>query len=99
MAGRTRERMIEAAVLGLRRRGLAGMSFTDVLADSGAARGAIYHHFPGGKRQLVAEAAARNGRDVADYLATLPTTTPRAVVEGFLDLVRPVVAAAAGGSG
>ena len=57
----TRERMVEAAVRALQRRGLAGMSFTDVLTDSGAARGAIYHHFPGGKAQLAAEAAELDG--------------------------------------
>ncbi len=60
----TRVRMINAAVELLQRRGVAGMSFSDVLAASGAARGAIYHHFPRGKEQLAAEAAARHGRDV-----------------------------------
>jgi TetR/AcrR family transcriptional repressor of lmrAB and yxaGH operons len=99
MAGGTRERMIDAAIQGLQRHGLAGMSFTDVLASSGAARGAIYHHFPDGKKQLVAEAAARNGKDVLAYLATLPTTTPQEVVEAFLTQVRPVVAAASQGGG
>ena len=52
------------------------MSFTEVLRESGAARGAIYHHFPGGKSQLVAEAAARNGQDVRDHLAALPAGNP-----------------------
>ena len=44
------------------------MSFTEILDASGAARGAIYHHFPGGKTQLVAEAAAASDelRQVAD---------------------------------
>ena len=49
--------MIAAAVRSLQHDGAEGMSFTDVLRVSGAARGAIYHHFPGGKSQLVAEAA------------------------------------------
>lgn len=99
MAGETRDRMIDAAVAGLQRHGLAGMSFTDVLASSGAARGAIYHHFPGGKRQLVAEAAARNGHQVLAHLGTLSGATPRAVVSSFLTQIRPVVAAATTGSG
>ena len=93
----TRTRMIEATVEALRRRGAAGMSFTDVLRASGAARGAIYHHFPGGKAQIVAEAAARNGRDVQAYLATLRASSPAAVVEAFLTAVRPVVAESAAG--
>ena len=99
MAGDTRTRMIEATVAALQRQGVAGMSFTDVLRASGAARGAIYHHFPGGKAQLVAEAAAQNGQDVQAFLGTLPAASPQAVVEAFLTAVRPVVEASASGGG
>lgn len=99
MAGDTRERMIMAAVHALRRDGVEGMSFTEVLRESGAARGAIYHHFPGGKSQLVAEAAAENGNDVRALLGQLPADRPAAVVRGFLALIRPVVQESAGGSG
>jgi TetR/AcrR family transcriptional repressor of lmrAB and yxaGH operons len=99
VASTTRERMIEAAVRALQHRGLAGMSFTDVLVNSGAARGAIYHHFPGGKHQLVAEAAGRNGQDVRAHLAALPTASPRGVVQAFLAQVRPVMLATSQGSG
>ena len=95
----TRTRMIDAALDALRRRGVAGMSFTDVLQDSGAARGAIYHHFPGGKSQLVAEAAARNAQDVRESLSQLPDGSPRDVVEAFLAMIRPVVEQSANGSG
>ncbi|ONH24107.1 TetR family transcriptional regulator [Pseudofrankia asymbiotica] len=91
--------MIDATVQALQRRGVAGMSFTDVLRDSGAARGAIYHHFPGGKAQLVAEAATRNGEDVRTSLAALPADDPLAVVAAFLDAVRPVLAASTTGGG
>jgi AcrR family transcriptional regulator len=91
--------MIDAAMRGLQHHGLAGMSFTEVLAGSGAARGAIYHHFPGGKRELVAEAADRQGRQVVAHLAALPAGSPRGVVTAFVDLVRPVVAAATTGGG
>jgi TetR/AcrR family transcriptional regulator, lmrAB and yxaGH operons repressor len=99
MAADTRDRMIEATVTALQRHGVAGMSFTEVLRDSGAARGAIYHHFPGGKLQLVAQAAELNGRQVREYLAELPIDSPSAVVAAFLDLVRPVVQASANGGG
>lgn len=99
MAADTRARMIEAAVGALRQHGVAGMSFTEVLRESGAARGAIYHHFPGGKTQLVAEAAEQNGRDVRAAFAGLPAGDPAAVVEAFLELVRPVVEESARGCG
>ncbi len=99
MAGDTRERMIEAAVHALQRDGVEGMSFTDVLRESGAARGAIYHHFPGGKTQLVAEAATDNGNEVRALLARLPAESPAGVVRSFLALIRPVVQESARGSG
>jgi len=70
-----------------------------VLRESGAARGAIYHHFPGGKSQLVAEAATDNGNEVRALLAQLPAESPAGVVRGFLALIRPVVQESAGGSG
>src|SRR5215469_14490712 len=87
MPNDTRARMIEATVGALQRWGVAGMSFTDVLAASGAARGAIYHHFPGGKAQMVAEAAAFNARDVRARLAALPAGSPADVVRAFLDAI------------
>ncbi|WP_225732304.1 MULTISPECIES: TetR/AcrR family transcriptional regulator [unclassified Nocardia] len=99
MAADTRERMIDAAVEALRHKGVAGMSFTAVLEASGAARGAIYHHFPGGKTELVAAAATRNGDVVREHLSELPGTDPLEVVEAFLAQVRPVVAASAEGAG
>ena len=99
MAGDTRDRMVEATVSALQRHGVAGMSFTDVLRESGAARGAIYHHFPEGKLQLVAQAAELNGRQVRERLAELPADSPAAVLDAFLEGLRPVVQASAEGGG
>ncbi len=99
MAADTRNRMLDATVQALQRHGVAGMSFTQVLADSGAARGAIYHHFPGGKTQLVAEAAQRNGADINAHLGALPAADPQEVVRAFLAAVRPVLAASTTGGG
>ncbi|WP_375425284.1 TetR/AcrR family transcriptional regulator [uncultured Friedmanniella sp.] len=99
MATGVRDRMIESAVELLQRRGLAGMSFTEVLAASGGARGAIYHHFPGGKEQLARAAADRNARMVLDHLSRLPEDTAHTLASAFFDSVRPVVAASAQGGG
>jgi AcrR family transcriptional regulator len=55
----SRDDMIRAAIELLCERGYAGTSFGDVLERSGAPRGSIYHHFPGGKQQLVTEAVQR----------------------------------------
>ena len=91
--------MIEATISALQKHGVAGTSFTEVLRDSGAARGAIYHHFPGGKLELVAQATELNGRQVRERLAVLPADSPSAVVAGFFELVRPVVEASSAGGG
>ena len=55
MANDTRIRMIEATALLLRQRGYHGTSLNDILNASGAPRGSLYFHFPGGKDQLVIE--------------------------------------------
>lgn len=54
-----RDRMIDGAARLLASRGLEGTSFADVLALTGAPRGSLYHHFPGGKDELVAAAVDR----------------------------------------
>ncbi|OHV89473.1 TetR/AcrR family transcriptional regulator [Mesorhizobium sp. ORS 3428] len=55
MATDTRTRMIEATALLIRQRGYHGTSLNDILSASGAPRGSLYFHFPGGKEQLVIE--------------------------------------------
>jgi len=40
------------------------MELRDVAARGEAPRGSIYHHFPGGKRQLAVEAAALEGTEI-----------------------------------
>jgi len=97
MASDTRDRMIDATVDALSRHGVAGMSFTEILQTSGAARGAIYHHFPQGKGQLVAEATARFGEQVRGGLGGLAGENPEEVVVAFIATVRPVVLAAVNG--
>ncbi|MGH2555433.1 MAG: TetR/AcrR family transcriptional regulator [Actinomycetota bacterium] len=51
-----RERMIASAIWLFRQHGYEGTGFRDVIEHSGAPRGSIYHHFPGGKSELGVEA-------------------------------------------
>src|SRR5690349_23709876 len=55
IASDSRDRMIQSAALLFREHGYSGTGFRDVIEHSGAPRGSIYHHFPGGKEQLAAE--------------------------------------------
>lgn len=56
-----RDRMVDAAVAGMRTSGLAGAGINQVIAASGAPKGSLYHYFPGGKLQLAREALERFG--------------------------------------
>ena len=98
MARDTKQRMVEAAAGLLRRRGLAATSFTDVIKARGAARGAIYHHFPDGKDELAELAVAWTGRRVRDHFAALEASDTEGVLRGFVALIRPIVAQAAAGT-
>jgi len=48
--------MVRGAATLLRQHGYTGTGFREVIAATGAPRGSIYHHFPGGKAQLAGEA-------------------------------------------
>jgi TetR/AcrR family transcriptional regulator, lmrAB and yxaGH operons repressor len=65
----SRHRMIEAAVDLLRRRGYHATAFSDVIRESGAPRGSIYFHFPGGKDELVHEAIAAAAVEIEESVA------------------------------
>lgn len=97
----TKDKMIQATAEAIRRRGVAGSSFSEVLRSAGASRGVIYHHFPGGKQELVEAAVARTGERVGRTFSALEAAepTPEGLVRAFLDLVRPIVAESAGGAG
>jgi len=51
-----RDNMIAGAARLLAQRGPQATSFSTVLAETHAPRGSIYHHFPGGKEELVTAA-------------------------------------------
>jgi AcrR family transcriptional regulator len=61
--------MLDSAVQLLRRHGYNGTGFREVVAHSGAPRGSIYHHFPGGKAQLGAEAVTAAAEYVDGLMA------------------------------
>lgn len=81
-----RERMMHSAAELLREHGASATSIDRVLAHSGAPRGSVYHHFPGGRPQLIEEAAALAGDFVADIIET--AGAPDAVIDRFFSLWR-----------
>lgn len=83
--------MVVSAALLMRERGARSTAIADVLAHSGAPRGSAYHHFPGGREQLLCEAVDYAAGYVADAMAGAPTavamldTAVRFYRKGLLD--------------
>ncbi|WP_460959971.1 TetR/AcrR family transcriptional regulator [Parasphingorhabdus pacifica] len=63
--------MVASTVALMQERGVEATSLADVLAHSGTPRGSIYHHFPGGKSQLVQEATRSASTDITTFLTRL----------------------------
>jgi TetR/AcrR family transcriptional regulator, lmrAB and yxaGH operons repressor len=94
MGSDARDRMIASTTALIRARGVEATSLSDVLAHSGAPRGSIYHHFPGGKAQLVEEATRVAGGGFAEGMAAaLATDDPLTALRAFADGWRAVLRA------
>jgi TetR/AcrR family transcriptional regulator, lmrAB and yxaGH operons repressor len=63
--------MVRSSGALLQQGGLAAAAIPAVLRDSGAPRGSVYHHFPGGRDQLVAESMEWAGERVTGVLHRL----------------------------
>jgi AcrR family transcriptional regulator len=78
MARSTREAILTAAAELMRHRGYAAVSMKDIAEASGAPIGSLYHHFRGGKVQIVREALVNAG---AAYAMLIPS-----IVDEYTDL-------------
>jgi len=80
--------MLRAATRLLRQGGLAAAGINQIVAESGAPKGSLYHFFPDGKTQIAREALAAY-RDVAveRYRARAQgCRTPEAAVRAFFEM-------------
>jgi TetR/AcrR family transcriptional regulator, lmrAB and yxaGH operons repressor len=93
MTEHPRERMINSALVLMGQQGIEATSFSQVLEHSGAPRGSIYHHFPGGKAQLIEEATRHAGDIVVQLLsdAVEQHDDPVAAVDAIADFWRTVL--------
>jgi TetR/AcrR family transcriptional regulator, lmrAB and yxaGH operons repressor len=82
--------MINAASELFGQRGYHATAFSDVIDGSGAPRGSIYFHFPGGKHELAQEATALAGDEIEVTVAEAasrsndPGSLVRALAEGMV---------------
>jgi len=91
MARGVRERMVASAVNLLARRGLQATSFSEVLEHSGAPRGSVYHHFPGGKNQLIGSALDAAGDRAIELLDRKAGAPAEEIAGWFLHIWREVL--------
>ncbi len=81
--------LIKGARQLLAEKGYAGMELRDVAERGRAPRGSIYHHFPGGKSQLAAEAAAVEGEEIRALIErSLEERGLRGTLERFGEIFR-----------
>src|SRR2546430_16818335 len=92
----SRAGMVRSAASLIRTRGVNATSFSEVLADSGAPRGSIYHHFPQGKEQLAEDAIRRTSERVLAHQRACRATTASGVLSCFIDMWRQAVVASTG---
>ena len=88
MTSDSRLRMTRSAARLIGACGMNGTSFSDVIADSRAPRGSIYHHFPQGKEQLAAEAIGWMSEQISAYQEAAPTDSPEQVLAHFVEFWR-----------
>jgi AcrR family transcriptional regulator len=90
-----RARTVRSAALLFRERGVGGTGLRDVVDHAGAPRGSLQYYFPGGKRELLAEAmgwmAERAARPLRAAVESPTPPPPSAVVTGLLDRFRELL--------
>lgn len=86
--GSTREKMVRTAAVLLREHGVAGTTIDRVLAVSGAPRGSVYHHFPGGRAQLLSEAVEFATDSIIELAGAAGEGDPAVALDAFVALWR-----------
>jgi TetR/AcrR family transcriptional regulator, lmrAB and yxaGH operons repressor len=85
-----KQKMVQAARQLIRERGYGATAFSDVLTASGAPRGSVYFHFPGGKAQLGMEAAEAHAHEQVEIIdrAAEGAGSAAELIERYLDFGR-----------
>lgn len=87
----TRARLIAGTRELIEAQGYFGTGLNRIVAATGAPRGSLYFHFPGGKDELVAAALTQAGREVEALLAGLaaggagPAALAERLIEAFAE--------------
>jgi TetR/AcrR family transcriptional repressor of lmrAB and yxaGH operons len=84
-APKHRDKIVHAAALLFRRKGYAATGMNDIVTQSGAPKGSVYHYFPQGKEQIAVETVRYASGLVATTLAQLADeyATPSDMVRAY----------------
>jgi TetR/AcrR family transcriptional repressor of lmrAB and yxaGH operons len=80
--------MVRSAAALMTADGIAATTLIDVVTDSGASRGSVYHYFPEGKKQLIEEAIQWSSDRMLAVSRGTSANTPSEVMNQFIDLWR-----------
>ena len=69
--GASKEAFVQATQQLLRRQGYAASGLGEIVARSGAPKGSLYFHFPGGKEELAIAAMERSAAQLRDAMAAI----------------------------
>lgn len=83
----TRTRLLAAARSLVESHGYYGTGLNQILEVSGAPRGSLYFHFPGGKDQIVSEAIAESAAEISAVIGTAEAPDARAYLEVLVELL------------
>jgi TetR/AcrR family transcriptional regulator, lmrAB and yxaGH operons repressor len=83
----TRAKMIATTATLLQKQGYHATGLSQILADSGAPRGSLYFHFPGGKEELACAAIVASGDAWRERIAAVVehARDPGAAIEATCD--------------
>ena len=85
------ERMMESAIRLLAQGGFQATSFGALLKHAKAPRGSIYHHFPGGKNQVIAAAIDLAGARAVALVESLRGLSAADIIAAFVGAWRSVL--------
>jgi TetR/AcrR family transcriptional repressor of lmrAB and yxaGH operons len=82
----TRERLLATTADLLQRQGYASTGLNQILDESGAPKGSLYFHFPGGKEELAALALTASAESLTVILESILTGAPSiaAAIDGIV---------------
>ena len=76
MPSTTKDRILQSTAELFRRQGYSGTGMKQIAAEAAAPFGSVYHFFPGGKEELVAETIRTSGRLYVQLFASIALQAP-----------------------